>query len=110
MHTCPLNKPPPVLLATVATSRVMHKLKESEIPKIIWKTWKGCPKLQTTSIYQGARQDQLFDANYDHVDDNGTCDHCDAVKLIHRLPRGNPAITAIHYGLIASANQITWCY
>ncbi|KAF3164530.1 hypothetical protein TWF788_001131 [Orbilia oligospora] len=49
--------------------------------------------------------DRLFQSNYDHPEENGSCDDCDTTLLVDRKPRvRNEA--HLHYGLIASGNQV----
>ena len=50
-------------------------------------------------------QDRLFNPAYDHPQDEDTCIKCDKTQLIHRDPR-TPDKPRIHYGLIASGNQV----
>ena len=57
-----------------------------------------------TFRYQGAEQDQLFEAAYDHEGDE-TCDKCDINKVVARLARKDSA-PKIHYGNIASGNEV----
>jgi hypothetical protein len=47
--------------------------------------------------------DVLFKAECDHIDNADTCITCDAGKIIHRPPHDD---FAIHYGTIASGNQV----
>lgn len=55
--------------------------------------------------HQGRQLDQLFEADYDHMELEDTCQHCDKSRLIARpsRPTDDPKI---HYGLIASGNQV----
>ncbi|RYP53557.1 hypothetical protein DL769_010497 [Monosporascus sp. CRB-8-3] len=50
-------------------------------------------------------QDCLYDSTYDHVGSSNTCDGCDSSKRLIRPCRidGSPRI---HYGAIASGNQV----
>ncbi|KAF3223545.1 hypothetical protein TWF106_004935 [Orbilia oligospora] len=49
--------------------------------------------------------DRLFQSNYDHPEENGSCDDCDTTLLVEREPRGRNE-AHLHYGLIASGNQV----
>lgn len=50
-------------------------------------------------------QDRLFDANYEHTQLTGNCEHCDVSKLVNR-PARDSTDPKIHYGVIASGNQV----
>jgi hypothetical protein len=52
----------------------------------------------------GAGKDHLFEAAYDHVG-GVTCHLCDLNRLVNRDPRNSPN-PVVHYGTIASANQV----
>jgi nucleoside phosphorylase len=55
--------------------------------------------------YDNHREDLLFEAQYDHIDRATTCDGCDRHRLLTREPRDKNG-PIIHYGLIASGNQV----
>lgn len=50
-------------------------------------------------------QDWLYESSYEHIEPNSSCDVCDSSSRIVRPPRidNNPVI---HYGTIASGNQV----
>jgi nucleoside phosphorylase len=100
-RTGTLNKPPYALLHALQSMKTRHfkegdRLQESLLmmPPFMAKTFR----------YQGAEQDQLFEAAYDHEGDD-TCDQCDVQRVVARLPRTNSA-PRIHYGNIASGNEV----
>jgi nucleoside phosphorylase len=63
------------------------------------------PKMQRRFQHPGPEHDQLFDASYGHNDNRGTCLDCDKSRMPQReLRTTNDPV--IHYGLIASANQV----
>lgn len=100
-RTGTLNKPPYALLHALQSMKTRHiregdKLQESlrMLPPFMAKTFR----------YQGADQDQLFEAAYDHEGDE-TCDQCDVHKVVARLARTN-SDPQIHYGNIASGNVV----
>jgi nucleoside phosphorylase len=100
-RTGTLNKPPYALLHALQSMKTRHfkegdKLQES----LLMMT----PFMAETFRYQGADQDQLFEAAYDHKGDE-TCDQCDVQRVVARLPRTNSA-PRIHYGNIASGNEV----
>jgi nucleoside phosphorylase len=49
--------------------------------------------------------DQLFSAEYEHLESENTCVACDRSYLVDREPRISNE-PQIHYGLIASGNQV----
>jgi nucleoside phosphorylase len=49
--------------------------------------------------------DWLFSSTYDHQDDKPDCSTCDHDERVDREPRATKA-PQIHYGLIASGNQV----
>ncbi|CAG8265990.1 unnamed protein product [Penicillium salamii] len=55
--------------------------------------------------YPGEIHDQLFQPEHLHLADQPTCDNCDTSKLQER-PRRSTSQPRIHYGLIASGNQV----
>jgi len=57
-----------------------------------------------TYRYQGADHDQLFDASYDHSGDEA-CNECDP-KFILVRPGRNSSTPNVHYGNIASGNEV----
>ncbi|KAK2728901.1 g-protein beta wd-40 repeats containing [Colletotrichum kahawae] len=61
--------------------------------------------MKKKSAYQGISNDCLFQAEYDHVDPDSTCEQCDPTQSIHRDTRDDTD-PFIHYGTIASANQV----
>ena len=52
--------------------------------------------------YRGQEQDRLFDAASDHRGLENTCDTCET----SRLPSDTTYSRTMHYGLIASGNQV----
>jgi nucleoside phosphorylase len=104
-RTGTLNKPPPVLLTAVARLEADHKLRASRIPFFLSEMVDKYPLMEARYTHRGRQQDRLFEAEYDHNESDDTCDGCDASKLVVRSVRsGNDPM--IHYGLIASGNQV----
>ncbi|OJJ52880.1 hypothetical protein ASPSYDRAFT_163813 [Aspergillus sydowii CBS 593.65] len=94
-----LNKPPQVLLTAVS------QLRSDDIVG-------GRSKL-AQAISNGLRQGQfsrpdrdiLFNSGYIHQNTDVDCSTCDQDELVHREPRHDDE-PRIHYGLIASGNQV----
>jgi nucleoside phosphorylase len=62
-------------------------------------------RLEAKYTYQGVDNDDLFEAEYDHVGGGTTCDQCDRSRLVSR-PARDGTEPVIHYGTIASGNQV----
>ncbi|TQN71668.1 putative ankyrin repeat protein, partial [Colletotrichum shisoi] len=99
-----LNKPPRELLAVVAKLRS----DDTSLPDRISAT---LGQLQERDPSPGPFTkppddiDRLFDAAYDHIKGEDTCAKCDASKLLER-PRRPTDHPKIHYGVVASADQV----
>jgi nucleoside phosphorylase len=103
MHTGFLNSPPTILLTALNTLQAEHALRGHQLADYL-KAF-NTPRLQAKFGYQGADHDQLFQAGYDHVGSSTTCEQCDASKRVFRPPRDDQD-PVIHYGTIASGNQV----
>ncbi|KAK6543005.1 hypothetical protein TWF694_006936 [Orbilia ellipsospora] len=53
-----------------------------------------------------AQSDRLFEADYDHPTENESCQQCDHSKVVVRRPRKSHQSSVVHYGLVASGNQV----
>jgi nucleoside phosphorylase len=102
-RTGTLNRPPAVLMTALSTLDSAHYLEESQIPKYLEEMKNKYPKLAPKYTRQVSMSDILFKADCEHVDTNDTCDSCDTSKTVSRTVRDG---VAIHYGLIASGNQV----
>ncbi|THY46177.1 hypothetical protein D6C99_06197, partial [Aureobasidium pullulans] len=102
-----LNQPPDQLLNVVNTIQAKHNgLAKSKQPDFLFfleRGIRGAPKIDAK--YPGADQDRLFESSYDHPPNRPTCDKCDGRKIISRNRRKD-AEPHIHFGLIASANNV----
>ena len=100
-----LNKPPLVLLNAVANLRADHILENSKIPTYLSQVMAKYPATKSKFAHYGQQQDRLFQAEHDHIGSGNTCDQCNTNKLVNRPARDtdNPIL---HYGLIASGNQV----
>ncbi|KAL4815086.1 hypothetical protein BDW67DRAFT_191748 [Aspergillus spinulosporus] len=104
-HTGMLNKPLSVLLAAIVKLQATHKLTPSRIPAILSEMADKNPRMKESFAYDSKRQDLLFDSNYDHRDPESTCNNCDTGRLVTR-PARTSCDPVIHYGLIASRDQV----
>jgi nucleoside phosphorylase len=104
-----LNKPPQVLLTAVAALKAKHRLGREKLGPLL-------KELQVEDFdnpeefqHQGVEFDRLFQSDYLHPDNTDTCDSCDRSKVDPRpndRPRPKNNEPAIHYGIIASGNQL----
>jgi nucleoside phosphorylase len=126
-----LNRPPTELLAALTKLEKEHKMKGSKIPQYLEELKKNWPNLAPKYTRSESLKDVLFRADCKHVEkpvvgnmgnsDNGFenieeedddqmedeeeghhCINCDQSKIIRRKPRD----MCVHYGLIASGNQV----
>jgi nucleoside phosphorylase len=100
-----LNKPPQILLTAISKLQADQMMEASRIPEFLSKMIAIYPRMQTDFTYRGQEQDRLFDATSDHHGLQNTCDTCDISRLVTR-PVRDRRDPVIHYGLIASGNQV----
>jgi nucleoside phosphorylase len=100
-----LNKPPAVLMTGVSKLQARHLRKGSAIGDHVNNMLKSNPAMQQDFSYRNPEDDQLFQADYDHMSSDKNCKSCDEERLIQRKPR-TTNVPVIHYGLIGSANQV----
>ncbi|OJJ06623.1 hypothetical protein ASPVEDRAFT_330506 [Aspergillus versicolor CBS 583.65] len=100
-----LNKPRSVLLTALARLEAAHKQAPSKIPALLAEMVERNPGMGEKFTYQGKGQDFLFDSEYDHDAESDTCDDCDTARQVIRPDRLN-SDPVVHYGLIASGNQV----
>lgn len=104
-RTGTLNKPPRVLLQALAALQARHEIEDSKVQTYVTDMLARYPKMAKTYSYQGWDNDWLFEADYDHVAGE-VCDACDRTRLVPREPRDEGAIIGIHYGNIASGDEV----
>ncbi|EAW16772.1 Pfs, NACHT and Ankyrin domain protein [Aspergillus fischeri NRRL 181] len=89
------------LLGTaVSALRSRHELNPSRVPSILQLKLEGHPEYGHPSS-----PDRLFHATYEHESTTASCDGCDQLKLVPQSRRMSDNIM-IHYGAIASGNQV----
>ncbi|KAI7971842.1 hypothetical protein EIK77_000075 [Talaromyces pinophilus] len=105
-----LNKPPNLLLTAVSNLRAQYEIKGHTIDQAINTILEKYPRLQRKYQRPGPNSDQLYQSWILHPDKSESCVgvcNDNLSKLIIRPERtedeDNPTI---HYGLIASANQL----
>ncbi|KAN0073327.1 Nucleoside phosphorylase domain containing protein [Elaphomyces granulatus] len=105
IQTGSLNKPPAVLMTGVSKLQALHLRKGSAIREHVNSMLESNPAMQQDFSYRNPEDDQLFQADYDHMDNDKDCKSYDEEHLVQQ----NPQITnipVIHYGLIGSANRV----
>ncbi|KAF3904087.1 hypothetical protein ABW20_dc0109725 [Dactylellina cionopaga] len=103
-RTGSLNKPPQVLLAAVSELQAENLAGISQISTYLSQMLARNPRLSRFT-YPGQEFDQLFNSNYDHTELGNTCSSCNKDQIIIRPPRCS-SDPQVHYGLIASGNQV----
>ena len=97
-RTGSLNAPPQVLLGAISQLHTNHLGGRNRVAEYL-------SRIPPMYAYPGDETDLLFQTDYKHVGGK-TCAECDRDRLVqNRRPRpsSNPAI---HYGTIASGNQV----
>ena len=95
-----LNSPPQILLSAVSTVRANAMVSESTLSDHL-------STLERISTFQrcAAGPDLLFKAAYNH-EQGATCSQCSAESREPRPERESGAEVTVHYGTIASGNQV----
>jgi nucleoside phosphorylase len=104
-RTGSLNKPPRVLLNAVQDIKTRHMTEGDKLAEHLSTMATNKPLMAETFGYQGAEHDQLYQPTYDHQSGE-TCDECDNSQVIERLPVRTGSAPKIHYGNIASGNEV----
>ncbi|KAF5628968.1 G-protein beta WD-40 repeat-containing protein [Fusarium sp. NRRL 52700] len=99
-----LNMPPTVLLSALGSLQAEHEIQGSRMDRILKTMITKFPLMKKQFSYQGAENDRLFLAEYDHPQSN-TCDLCDSSQEVKREERESTSPN-IHYGIIASGNTL----
>jgi nucleoside phosphorylase len=100
MRTGSLNSPPPVLLSAIAIVQANGLCGKSKL-------FEHVSRLECIAKFQRAKAgpDILFETAYDHAGGQ-TCDRCSADQQVTRKPRESEDEVVVHYGTIASGNQV----
>jgi nucleoside phosphorylase len=118
-RTGALNNPPSALLTAVTKLETEHELNGSKIPEYLDELKQKWPRLASKYVRSDSLQEILFKPEYGHVSESTTdcaaipdnddedeegesCRFCDRTQAIKRKPRD----MRVHYGLIASGNQV----
>jgi hypothetical protein len=93
-----------MLLTAVSKLQAIHQLERSKIPMFVREIRNRYPGMREALIAHD-HEDLLFEANYHHEKPQSTCSACDLRRLVPR-PQRTFKEPVIHYGLIASGNQV----
>jgi nucleoside phosphorylase len=104
-RTGSLNNPPERLLTAISDLQAKHKMGDSNIALHLTAAARSRPSMQSSFVYPGESEDILFESSYVHEADQYSCATCDKTRIVSR-PRRDSQAPYIHYGLIASANQL----
>lgn len=113
-----LNNPPNVLLTALTKLETEYELNGSRISEYLDKLKQKWPRLAPKYLRSESLEDVLFKADYGHVnkstmdcaaityndeeEEGENCQLCDRTQVVKRKPRD----VRVHYGLIASGNQV----
>lgn len=101
-----LNRPPKVLLTALATLQAHHLTEDSQVNHFLSDLYKKTSPRRAANFARPAQEDRLYQADYGHAElESPTCANCDHSRLVSRPPREYEE-PVIHYGLIASGNQV----
>ncbi|KAL3468084.1 hypothetical protein BJX64DRAFT_298119 [Aspergillus heterothallicus] len=105
MITSSLNRAPDVLLTAVSNLRSEHFLLGHKLEVYLKTMVERYPPLKRDFTHPGAENDILYRSDYVHEKKVRMCTSCDQTKAISRKARDS-AEPVIHYGIIASGNQV----
>ena len=118
-RTGALNNSPMSLLTALGKLETENELTGSKIPEYLDEIKQNWPRLASKYLKSDSLTDVLFKADYSHLNESITssegspdieeedeeeesCRFCDSTKIVTRKPRE----MRVHYGLIASGNQV----
>ncbi|GCB21873.1 ankyrin repeat domain-containing protein 50 [Aspergillus awamori] len=104
-RTGTLNKPSISLLTAVNSLRAADLRNGSQIPILMSQMLARNTQMAETFTSPGCQRDLLFASDYEHDPAEPTCELCDRKNLVTRSMR-NSDRPVVHYGLIASGNQV----
>ncbi|KAL7768544.1 hypothetical protein ACKLNR_002845 [Fusarium oxysporum f. sp. zingiberi] len=109
-YTQHLNQPPQLLLAAVGALETRYMVDDNELDYKIRKVLEKKPRLRRNFSQPPASSDKLYRPGFVHRNTLKTCSNAcgdDPEHLVTRPERGEEVDdTVIHYGVIASANQL----
>ncbi|KAK5046236.1 hypothetical protein LTR84_008379 [Exophiala bonariae] len=100
-----LTKPPASLLSILSELKTKYMMDGSHFSNYIPDAFKSFPNMAVDFAFPGAGDDVLFKSGYDHPQGLPNCSNCDPHHIEDRAMR-TPQLPKVHYGLIASGNQV----
>jgi nucleoside phosphorylase len=97
-----LNKPPQVLLSAVSAMEKRHMMGDNKISDFLADMLRKYPKMKEKFSYQSTQHDPLHATYGGHLGDDNTSE----LRPVKRLRCRSPDDPVVHYGLIASGNQV----
>lgn len=104
-----LNSPPTLLLTALNQLDMLHDRKGHRIAETVRRMVIENPRIREKYQYPGEEKDRLYEASYTHVNSKAGCDvDCGDTSSppVQRKPRSSPTEPVVHYGIIASADQL----
>jgi nucleoside phosphorylase len=105
VRTGSLDKPPTALLTAVTKLEAEHLMGYSKVPGYLSEMVGRHPEMKARFTHPGLENDRLFRADYEHLKEKKTCEHCNKSMELERTARQQTS-PRIHYGTIASGNQV----
>jgi hypothetical protein len=87
-----LNKPPTALMTGVSKLRARHLRKGNAIRQHVDSMLKSNPAMQQDFKHRNPEDDQLFQADYDHMDDEINVEMIKAIKVTSTWPLKNCSV------------------
>ncbi|KAK4938509.1 hypothetical protein LTR10_021041 [Elasticomyces elasticus] len=106
-HTRFLDQPPPLLRSAAQDLRAQHAIDGHQLDEAIQEVLRKKPKIKRH--YQRPEPSRLYRSEVIHSKSQANCESCgeDLSRLVMRNARTeDDDIPSVHYGLIASANQV----
>lgn len=106
-----LNQPPPFMLTAITSLKTVYRMKGHRLQESIENILSKYERLRDEYQRPGPVMDRLYKPDAVHVAKGGesceaTCDNNDSHLVIRSVRPANHNNPEIHYGLIASANQL----
>ncbi|KAJ5597521.1 Nucleoside phosphorylase [Penicillium hordei] len=100
-----LSHPPQILLTALSKLQANHITGRGRFVDFIAEIERKVPK-QSSPLARPTQEDRLYRADHNHVNPSSkTCYDCDETKTVPRPSRDSNQ-PMVHYGLIASSNQV----
>ncbi|RDW93375.1 uncharacterized protein DSM5745_00697 [Aspergillus mulundensis] len=102
-----LNKPPEVLLTALSNIQARHYMEGHKIETTIREMVAKYPLMGFQYARPAEETDRLYRSDYEHPESQATCSSCGSEQAVLRPLRDSKVMQPyIHYGLIASGDQV----